>query len=149
MFTERHHIPLPAFVLLGKTNSSLLAFSSAELSGPRSSSWPCSAPAPGWVHFSDRTVHTVLGTLLHPGLKAPYLQQDCLLETILQPHQPWHFSTICSYCSQSSSAASSSLLSAQLIPSSTPSSWCTSFLHWLKLQTTSSWVVSSMFSMFL
>lgn len=26
MFTERHHIPLPVFVLLGKTNSSLLVF---------------------------------------------------------------------------------------------------------------------------
>lgn len=47
--------------------------SSTTLSVPYSSSQPRSAPAPVRVHCSDRTVHSVLGTLLHLGFKPPYL----------------------------------------------------------------------------
>lgn len=76
MFTERHHIPLPVFVLLSKTNWSLLVFthllSFLALTHPLS-------PAlhlPLCKHTLLTEPHTVFPALLNLGFTPPCLYQD-------------------------------------------------------------------------
>lgn len=120
MFTERHHIPLPVFVLLGKTNSSLFVFSH-----------PISFLS--LTHPPSPILHLLLCEYI--VLTEPYtvfLAHSCILVLnlpicsrtvslkLFYNHISPHFSTICSCHCLSSSAASSSLLSTQLVPCAPP-----------------------------
>lgn len=142
MFTERHHIPLAVFVLLGKTNSSLLDFS--HLLSFLTLTHP---PSP--------VLHLLLREYIF--LTEPYtvfLAHSCILvlnlpicsRTVslklsynrISPDTSPPYVPIAIEVPLLPPAASSALSSfPSLLPPASTS--CTSFPHWLRTHTAQSW----------